>query len=408
MNRHASWSSVALLLVVVAGTAHGQVVRGVVTGQSSAAPLAGVLVTLEPVVDSARAHLEPVALASASGLTGLTSQRGEFAIRAPSAGTYRLSAKRIGVQRFLSESFALAGGETRFMEIVLEPALQRLPEVRVAAPAICVAREEQVSQVAALWDEASTALTANRISLRDRLFQGNVTRYVRELDPRSRRVLSEARSETRGIMDRPLTGLGGDSLSKIGYWQPTGDGRTIVYHAPDAEVLLSAAFRRDHCFSLAGPSRNRRGLVGIAFTPLPERTTGEVAGTLWLDAKSFELRLVEFRYVGGGDLGDAAGGELHFERLTNGAWVLRHWLVRMPHARGHAASPVGVDGRLPSVLVRPSDPRLVEEGAVLTPQPVRDPGLPGARPDTMSRRSSLTPILGPSSPFHRAERREIE
>ena len=177
----------------------------------------------------------------------------------------------------------------------------------------------------------------------------------------------------------------------------------------DAEVLLSTAFRRDHCYALAARDRDRRGLVGLAFAPLPERTGGEVAGALWLDEKTFELRLVEFRYVGGGDLGEAAGGELHFERLTNGAWVVRRWFVRMPHARGFAASPVGVDGRLPSVLVRPSDPRLIEEGAVLAPQPVRDPGRPDARPDTVSRPGSLRSILGPGSlPFRWAPKQEIE
>ena len=398
-----------MLLLLAAGTAHAQIVRGVVTGQGAVAPLVGVLVTLEPAADSVRAPQEPGTPGLASGLTN---QRGEYAIRAPAPGTYRLSAKRIGVQRFLSEPFALGDGETRHVDITLEPALQRLPEVRVAAPTICVAREEQVSRVVALWDEAGTALSANQISLRDRLFQGTVTRYVRELDPRTRKILSEARTETRGIMDRPLSGLSGDSLSKIGYWQPTGDGRTIVYHAPDADVLLSAAFRRDHCYSLAARSRDRRGLVGLAFAPLPERTTGEVEGVLWLDERSFELRLVEFGYVGGGDLGDAAGGELHFERLTNGAWVLRRWFVRMPHARGYAASPVGVDGRLPSVLVRPSDPRLIEEGAELAPQPVRDPegpGVPGARPDTVSRFLVLRSILVPDSPLFRwAGRRGIE
>ena len=395
MNRPASWSSFAVLLLLSAGAARGQVVRGVVTGQGSAAPLAGVLVALEPDVDGAGAPREEGTAATASGLTN---QRGEYAIRAPSAGRYRLSAKRIGVQRFLSEPFFLAEGETRRVDIGLERALQRLPEVRVSAPAICIAREEQVSRVVALWDEASTALTANRISLRDRLYEGSVTRYVRELDPRSRKVLSEARSETRGIMDRPLTGLSGDSLSKIGFWQSTDGGRTIVYHAPDADVLLSGAFRRDHCYSLAERDRDRRGLVGLAFAPQPERTGGEVEGVLWLDEKSFELRLVEFRYVGGGDLGEAAGGELHFERLTNGAWVVRRWFVRMPHARGFAASPVEVDGRLPSVLVRPSDPRLIEEGAVLSPKPVRDPGRSGVPPDTASHSGSLPSILGPSSP----------
>lgn len=400
MNRSASWALPILLVHLATGVAEAQVVRGVVTGRDSAVPLVGVLVALEPAGEAARAPLESHALPAATGAGVLTNPRGEYAIRAPASGMYRLSAKRIGVQRFRSEPFVLRDGETRRLDIALEPALQRLPEVRVSTPGICIAREEQVSRVVALWDEARTALTANRISLRDRLYEGSVTRYVRELDPRTGKVVSDARTETHGIMDRPLTGLSGDSLSKIGFWQPVENGRAIVYHAPDAEVLLSAAFQRDHCYSLAARPRSRRGLVGIAFEPLASRTTGEVAGALWLDERSFELRLVEFRYVGGGALGEAAGGELHFERLTNGAWVLRRWFVRMPHARGFAASPVGVEGRLPSVLVRPGAPGLIEEGAELVPKALRVPErhpVPPA-PHMVSRIASWRPILGPNRP----------
>jgi hypothetical protein len=57
---------------------------------------------------------------------------------------------------------------------------------------MCRERQEHARWVASLWDEARTALAATQISLRDRLFHGRVNRYVRELDPRSRHVLSES------------------------------------------------------------------------------------------------------------------------------------------------------------------------------------------------------------------------
>ena len=121
MNRRASWSLFAACLLLAASAAHGQVVRGVVTGQGSATPFAGVLVTLEPAADGVNASREQGASGAASGLTN---QRGEYAIRASSAGRYRLTAKRIGVQRFISEPFSVSEGETLRMDIVPSLALQ--------------------------------------------------------------------------------------------------------------------------------------------------------------------------------------------------------------------------------------------------------------------------------------------
>jgi hypothetical protein len=202
---------------------------------------------------------------------------------------------------------------------------------------------------------------------------------VRELDVRSLRVLSEARSETEGIMDRPFTDLSADSLAKVGYWHPASDGMTVRYHVPDAAVLVSAAFLRDHCFSLARARRERRGLIGLAFEPLATKLS-DVRGVLWLDSGTFELRLVEFRYTDLTPPDERIGGELHFARLGNGAWIVRRWFVRMPQARGYASAPVGVEGRVPSVLVRPGPANLLEEGADLLVTEERAPSSPERPP----------------------------
>jgi hypothetical protein len=355
-------------LPLAASAAPAQLVRGLVSDRSSATPLVGVVVTLEAFDGEARATASVAA-------SGLTNRRGEFALRTRAPGTYRLSAKRIGVQRFVSQPFTLRAGETRQMDVPLDPAPQRLPEVRVAAPAICVADEAELTRVVSLWDEAHTALTANQISLRDRLYEGRVSRYVRELDLRSLHVLSEARSETQGIMDRPFTGLSADSLAKVGYWHPAPDGSTVRYHVPDAAVLVAPAFLRGHCFSVARARRDRRDLTGLAFEPAPGAASGpaDVRGVLWLDEHTFELRVVEFRYTGLTPADERMGGELHFARLENGAWVVSRWFVRMPAVRGYASPPVGVEGRVPSVLVRPGPARVVEEGAELHVTETRSP-----------------------------------
>ncbi|HWP02883.1 MAG TPA: carboxypeptidase-like regulatory domain-containing protein, partial [Gemmatimonadaceae bacterium] len=193
-----------------------QVVRGAATERSSGQPLAGVLVSLEGADGSGTAYGNV-----------LTSKRGEYRILAPAPGRYRITAKRIGVQRFVSQAFDLGGGETRNVDIVLDAVVYRLPTVTVESEPLCVLSERARGRVLALWDEVRTALTATQISLRDRLFRGNLTRYVRELDPRNLRVLSETRSQTQGIMHRPFVAVHPETLSARGYWQRLDDGSLL-------------------------------------------------------------------------------------------------------------------------------------------------------------------------------------
>lgn len=331
--------------------ADAQVVRGRITDRTSGSPIAGVLVSLLP-------DAEPTAVISV-----LSNSRGEYAIRAASTGRYRLDAKRIGVQRHVSEPFELATGETRSIDVTLD-AVQRLPEVRVLDSDLCVTNPANRARVASLWDEARTVLRAAQISLRDRLFEGHITRYSRGLQPRTLRVLEESWVERKGLMDRPFVSLSGDSLSQVGYRRTIGEFE--YYYAPDAEVLISKSFERDHCYNVAEASRDRRGLIGIAFVPAPRRTLPDVRGTIWLDERTFELRFVEFRYS---DLppfegSDRVGGEVHFGKLSNGAWVASRWFLRFPQW-ARPISPVETYSRLPSVIVRPTMHRLIEEGGMV-------------------------------------------
>jgi hypothetical protein len=302
--------------------AHAQLVRGIVTDRASGDPIPGVVITL-------------AAVPSGATLDVLSNPQGEFAARLGAPGRYVLVAKRIGAGRYTSPSFAIGEGETRRMDVVLDLAPRSLgeplPRVIVSALEVCPGRSTEADRVAELWEEIRTALQAVQVSVRDSLVGGRMSLFVRALHPRNLRVLSESRVALRPISAQPFASLTGDSLSTIGYWREL-PGDSLALYGPDASVLVSRAFLRDHCYRIAPPQRDRRGLVGLAFEPVATRRLPDVAGTMWVDSLTRALRFVEFRYVRIPREIDVprVGGEVHFARLPSGAWVVNNWFIRMP------------------------------------------------------------------------------
>lgn len=355
MSRLVCYACLTILLSGPWVTSGAQNVRGVVTEQASGTPLAGVLMSLS-LDDSPGSAV----------VTALTNDRGAYFLRAPQPGRYRLGAKRIGVRRFESEAIDLGPSQDVERDVELEALAYRLPTVTVESKPLCVRRADQASRIASLWDEVRTALTATQVSLRDRLVRARVVRYVHELDARSLRLQAERmRRQTDGVVERPFVSLPGDALSRSGYWRVLPND-SISYYAPDADVLLSAAFARDHCFGAADGRGERAGLTGLSFEPAAEREVPDVRGTIWLDARTFELRLVEFRYsrlpIATGNRN--IGGEVHFARLPSGAWIVERWFIRTPrYADRPTTRSAGVPGQRPVLEYRLTGLR--EEGGTV-------------------------------------------
>lgn len=303
--------------VLWASSLGAQVVRGRVTEVNSASPVAGAVVSL-------LGEQSDTALASV-----LTIESGEYAVRAPQAGRYRLAVKRIGVQRFVSVAFDLGSGETRVIDVPIAAVAQTLPQVTVSG--LCATRPRELSRIASLWDEARTALEATQISMRDSLSRVPIALYAAELEPGRLRVIFDWRSDAQVTGERPFTSMSGDSLSALGYWRQL-PGDSVEYQGPDASALASNAFLRDHCFSLAPAVRSRPDLIGLSFVPARERRLPDIAGTIWLDARHFELRFIDFRYTRLPNMPNAeqVGGEAHYQRLRSGAWIVDRWFIRMP------------------------------------------------------------------------------
>src|SRR5215218_6560118 len=85
-----------------------QVVRGTVSERASKAAVAGVLLSVMDTRDTVVVQ-------------ALSNDGGGFEIRLPGPGTYSLDVKRIGVKRVRLAPFTVAEGESRILDVAVEP-----------------------------------------------------------------------------------------------------------------------------------------------------------------------------------------------------------------------------------------------------------------------------------------------
>jgi hypothetical protein len=306
-----------LLLLCLPNWLSGQVVRGTVRDSASGEPVAGVLVALVQRPSTARR-------------TVLTDEGGRFTVAAPGAGSYALEIKRIGVRRVLMPEFTLREGEAREMSATVAPVVARLGVVRVTGRSYCGERVREGAETATLWEEVRAALTATGITREAGSSPITITSFRRTLDPASFEVRTEERSERRGMSTNPFSSAPLASLSDQGYI--VSDGADLQYRGPDVNVLLSDQFVRDHCFRSVFGTDERLGLIGLSFEPTSARRVPDIAGVLWVDARTRELRRLEYRYTRSPVEVDARLplSYIDYARMPSGAWFVQRWAIRMP------------------------------------------------------------------------------
>ncbi len=316
VSRRAAWV-VALGLLRTAPLA-AQAVRGQLLDRANGFPIGGAFVVL---LDQSGTEVARV----------LTGNGGTFLLKAPGPGTYRLQSKRIGFRVSESPPFALADTETVGYRLQVEAVPARLPPVVVEGRPQCGNRGEEGTAVAQLWDEAREALAAVKWTEGQRAYEFGVRMFERDFGPVGDRVEKERTWTRSGTTDSPFRSIPGEDLEAHGYVVGNDrEGRT--YYAPDAAVLLSDAFSNAHCFVPLPGVGATAGLVGLAFTPAPNRRLPDVKGALWVDRETAELRFLEYRYAHlPATLPEGAvGGRVEFMRLETGAWIVLRWSIRMP------------------------------------------------------------------------------
>lgn len=264
--------------------------------------------------------------------TVLSNAAGRFLLRAPGAGYYTVRADRIGHASTRSDPFALSVGDTLDIRLVAEVSAIQLEGLEVAGERRCDIRPESGRAVATVWEEARKALAAAVLTEATGIYRYRTVRFVRELDTRGRRVLSEQRRASQGYQEAPFESLPAETLVSEGFMRPDPEGD--LYFAPDAKALLSDPFLDTHCLGLTSGTGETDGLLGVSFEPVEGRQLPEIRGVVWVDPMTGELRHVDYTYenLDPALRNDAVGGRVAFQGLPNGTWIVTDWRIRMPTA----------------------------------------------------------------------------
>jgi hypothetical protein len=293
-----------------------QEVRGRVTTSGSARP-GGALVEL---LD---AQGRPAASAA-------TDSSGAFRVRAPGAGRYQLRAGQVGYRSVQSAPFSLGEGEQIDRSLAITARAVTLEGVRASARRRCQATPTSGEALAQVWEEARKALVLTARTAADSSLAYDAATYLRTTRTRTDSILEDSMTVKRVVGAIPFASAPIGDLDLHGFVRNSA-GRT-VYFGPDAEVLLSDRFLSRHCFSLRRGEGANAGMIGLAFQPLPGGIRPDVSGVLWLDAKSSELRRLDWGYTHiNAPTAYAPRGRADFVRLPGGAWIISSWRLRIPN-----------------------------------------------------------------------------
>lgn len=317
---------VCVLLANVTASANGQVVRGSVRSRTLSDGIAGTVLLL---IDSA----------NRTTARTLSDEHGNYVLYGPALGRYQVRALRIGFRPGTSDVFNLVGDTTIVLQMVDLPI--DLPAVTTREQTQCAVRPDSGLALAALWEDAKTALLATAITRSDTKYRFDLTDHTRIYDFKTRELLDVDLKEAAVYNTRSWVSAPPERLQRDGYVVERPDSAT--FFAPDIETLLSEYFVSTHCFRIGTQPRDDDRLIAVEFDPASRTKHVEVRGTLWLDRRTHELRWLDFNYVNlqlpisGAD--SAAGGHVGFARLATGAWVVMDWVIRVPVA--HVASEQG-------------------------------------------------------------------
>jgi hypothetical protein len=305
-----------LLMVPLASGIQAQGVRGTIISGTSSQPIEGAAVSL---LDSSGARVGGI----------FSDGSGRFVVSAPEPGLYTVRAVRIGYRPIASAPIALDAGRVAEQSLVMEPVPVALPTVVTRGEDRCVIKPDEGLAVARVWQAARAGLDAAALAEEQQLVRTTVLRFERTVRLNGK-ATSERSWTLSGQNANPFQSAPPESLAVHGYSRSVGD--STMYFAPDARALLSDDFSNRHCFRLKAANNGDSTLVGLAFSPSDQGRKLDIEGVIWLDRATSELRHLDFHYTVAGPrpLDERLGGRIDFERLSNGATIVKRWVIRMP------------------------------------------------------------------------------
>ncbi len=321
-------AAVAAAVLATSGPLDAQVIYGQVVERGTNEPVGRGFVVL---TDSTGRELART----------LSGGDGRFTLAVPGAGRYRLRSEVIAYRRWESRAIDVASRQQLTVLLEIERVATRLAALEVMGDRVCPSTDGM--NLGEVWEEARKALSAAVWSDTALGYQHTMHRYYRTVHDRTRSLNTERIEVLVGGGSQPFVAEQPHLLGAYGYvWESKG---RMVYHGPDADVLLHASFAATHCFTVVEGKGDHEGMTGISFRPTDDRDLMDIEGTIWVNTETAELDMVEYKYVNlpFRDRRNRLGGEAYFSRLSSGAWIVSEWQLRYPLLRHVRESGPGGD-----------------------------------------------------------------
>lgn len=333
---------VCAALLGAAPAVQGQAIRGTLVDDGSGTTIAGAAIIVHT----------PDGERVAWGLTG---GAGQFFLVLPGPGEYTVQAEQIGYSNSEPLFISVAEGDTLHHRMGITVQAISLAGLVVEGGRECEIRPSEGETVARVWDEARKALEATNQTSSRGLFRYVLRKFDRRVELDGESVIREDATYDQQWVRKPFVSVSGDRLASLGFVQVDQTGST--FFAPDAEVLLSDHFLDTHCLALADLEDSENGYVGLEFRPIDRGRLIDIRGILWLDATSSRLKRLDFTYDELPGLGrisgrerNRLGGQVTFEGLPTGSWIVRDWVIRMPVLGGGGQQGAGAQPPRRAVL----------------------------------------------------------
>ncbi len=262
------------------------------------------------------------------------------------AGSKNVHVVRIGYRPL--DATLLSNDDT--LDLRMREIASQLAVVRSSGTRVCPG-DGGNTQALQLWEQARTGFLASVVS-RDSKPPSLKLRYFRvERDPVLRRVVDDSVWMKDVVGDQPFVAARSASAFVSDGFMREHAGGDREYFAPDETVLLDPAFAGSHCLRVTAADQAHPSQVGIGFDPLDadQDTLVDIRGVLWLDAKTLDLRTLDFDFTNLEKVQGGTGGDVIFQSMPTGVPMIVRWTVHSPIIATDESdvSPQGVRHSLP-------------------------------------------------------------
>jgi hypothetical protein len=307
-----------------------------------------------------------VVSAGQTGREVFTNAEGVYRLRDLSAGALRVTAKRIGYMPF-DTTVILRARDTLRLDVELSLVPVELPPIHTFADGCIHPNSVPASyglQLAVLFEQMRQNAERNRLFAREYPFEMEFERRVTRPEPalEARFVVFDTivRGGSREWHYRP-----GGMLSTRTYEDGFLAGKWTTLTLPELPDYADQTFLENHCFDYSGIEVvDGDSLFRIDFQPLPSIHAPDVAGTIMLDRKTYQLRSTLVSLVNlTKDLQKQIGGqsvEAVFREVAPGVPVVDHVssvIYPIDKGDGHTPEPATESQRTLRVQFRKGKPR---------------------------------------------------